>query len=60
MDINGNADSNPFDFRHFNLSKLEVSIDGKTTHNKAFTPNFTHGEMARSYMSLYQATGSME
>jgi hypothetical protein len=58
-DINGNAASNPFDFKHFNLSKLEVSIDGKTTHNKAFTPNFTDGEVARSYMSLYQATGSM-
>jgi hypothetical protein len=58
-DINGDPASNPFDFRHFSLYKLEVSIDGKTTHNKAFTPNFTDGEVARSYMSLYQATGSM-
>jgi hypothetical protein len=48
VDTNEDAISNPFDFRDFNLSKLEVSIDGKTTHNKAFTPNFTDGEVVRS------------
>ena len=58
-DINGDPTTNPFDFRHFNLSKLEVSIDGKTTHNKPFTPNFADGEVLRSYMSLFQATGSL-
>jgi hypothetical protein len=50
VDINEVPTSNPFDFRHFSLSKLECSIDGKTMHNKAFTPNFTDGELVRSYM----------
>ena len=58
-DMNGDPASNPFDFRHFNLSKLEVSVDGKAIHNKAYQPNFTTGECLRSYMSLYQATGAL-
>ncbi|XP_045183462.2 uncharacterized protein F54H12.2-like [Mercenaria mercenaria] len=58
-DMNGDERTNPFDFRHFNLSKLEVSIDGKTIHNKPYTPDFDNGEYLRSYMSLYQATGAL-
>ncbi|XP_053390169.1 uncharacterized protein F54H12.2-like [Mercenaria mercenaria] len=58
-DMNGDPATNPFDFRHFHLSKLEVSIDGKTIRNKAFQPNFENGECMRSYMSLYQATGAL-
>jgi hypothetical protein len=61
-DMNGSIGTNPFDFRHFNLTKLEVSLDGKTQHNKPFEPKFaTPGqeECLRSYMSLFQATGSL-
>ena len=57
--MNGTSTSNPFDFEHFNLSKLEVSLDGKTIQNKPFQPNFTTGECLRSYASLFQATGSL-
>jgi hypothetical protein len=57
--MNGTSESNPFDFQHFNLSKLEVSIDGKSIHNKPFQPNFEQGECLLSYMSLFQATGSL-
>ncbi|XP_053388199.1 uncharacterized protein F54H12.2-like [Mercenaria mercenaria] len=58
-DMNGDPGTNPFDFRHFHLSKLEVSIDGKTIQNKAFQPDFENGECMRSYMSLFQATGAL-
>lgn len=58
-DMNGALGTNPFDFKHFNVSKLEVSLDGKTIHNKAFQPDFENGECMRSYMSLYQATGAL-
>ncbi|XP_053391379.1 uncharacterized protein F54H12.2-like [Mercenaria mercenaria] len=56
-DMNGDERTNPFDFQHFSLSKFEVSIDGKTIHNKPYTPD--NGEYLRSYMSLYQATGAL-
>ena len=58
-DMNGDMATNPFEFRHFTLNHLEVSIDGKSIHNKAFQPNFETGEVLRSYMSLYQATGAL-
>ena len=58
-DMNGNAETNPFDFQHFFLTKLEVSLDGKTQHNMPFHPNFALGQCLRSYMSLFQATGSL-
>ncbi|XP_053389426.1 uncharacterized protein F54H12.2-like [Mercenaria mercenaria] len=47
-DTNGAPGTNPFDFRHFHLSKLEVSLDGKNLHNKAFQPDFENGECMRS------------
>lgn len=58
-DMNGDIGTNPFHFQHFNVNHLEVSIDGKSIHNKPFQPNFTTGECLRSYMSLYQATGAL-
>lgn len=57
--MNGTSTSNPFDFQHFNLSKLEVSVDGRTIQNKPFQPNFQTGECLRSYASLFQAMGSL-
>ena len=57
--MNGETTSNPFEFQHFNLSKLDVSIDGKSIHNKPFQPDFENGHFLRSYMSLYQATGAL-
>ena len=57
--MNGTKSSNPFDFQPFNLNKLEVSIDGKSIHNKPFEPDFATGECLTSYMSLFQATGAL-
>ena len=58
-DMNGSIGTNPFDFQHFGLTKLEVSLDGKTQHNNPFNPNFATGQCLRSYMSLFQAMGSL-
>lgn len=49
---------NPFDFKHFIQSKLDVSVNGKTIHNNPFQPTFDNNECLRSYMSLYQGTES--
>ena len=57
--MNGTQKTNPFDFQHFDLSKLDVSVDGRAIQNKPFQPNFTTGECVRSYASLFQSTGSL-
>ena len=58
-DMNGTLSTNPFRFQHFKLSKLEVSCDGHSIHTRPFEPNFEDGHCLRSYLSLYQAMGSL-
>ena len=56
--FNGSFGTNPFNFRHFDLSKLEVSFDGHNVYGKAFVPRLADRLYLRSYMSLYQALNS--
>ena len=56
--FNGSFATNPFNFQHFNLSKLEVSCGGHSIYGKPFEPKFDMDQYLRSYMSLYQALSS--
>ena len=56
--FNGSFDTNPFNFTHFDLSKLEVTCDGHNVYGKAFEPNFDDDLYLRSYLSLFQALNS--
>ena len=57
-EFNGSYVSNPFRFRPFRLSKLDVSCDGHNIYGRPFEPNFRDDQYLRSYMSLYQALSS--
>ena len=57
--FNGAHDQNPFQFNHYNVSKIEVSRDGKTLCTRPFEPNFAQKNYLRSYLSLYEATGQL-
>lgn len=57
-EFNGSYPTNPFRFRPFNLSKLEVSCDGHNIYGRPFEPNFADNLYMRSYKSLYQALSS--
>ena len=57
-EFNGSYASNPFRFRPFRLSKLDVSCDGHNIYGRPFEPNFRDDQYLRSYMSLYQALSS--
>ena len=57
--MNGTWKTNPFNFHHFNVTKLEVSVDGRSIHNNPFQTDFTKGQCLKSYMSLFQATGAL-
>lgn len=58
--FNGTFPTNPFNFQPFNLSKLDVTLDGHNIYGRPFEPNFTRNEYLRSYMSLYQALSSRD
>ena len=57
-EFNGRYTSNSFTFRHFRLSKLDVSCNGRYIYGRPFEPNFTDDQYLRYYMSLYQALSS--
>ena len=52
---NGAYGKNPFNFQHFNLSFLELKIDGKSIPFQPFKPDFGKKHALREYMSLYQS-----
>ena len=56
--FNGSFDTNPFNFTHFDLSKLEVTCDGHNVYGKACEPNFDDDLYLHSYLSLFQALNS--
>ena len=56
---NGAYANNPFFFQHFNLSKIDVSCNGHSIHNRPFEPDFENGLYLKSYLSMYQAVSAL-
>jgi len=56
--FNGNVNSNPFFFRHFNLNYLNLKINGKPVHPKPLQPDYSAGDYLREYRLLFQNTGA--
>lgn len=57
--FNEDATKNPFDFKHENIKKLEISINGETMTTRPFEPDFANDEYLRSYLILYQGLGKL-
>jgi hypothetical protein len=55
--FNGTYNSNPFEFKHFNLSYFSFYMDGLQIPSKAFTPQFTDDLYIREYNSLFDGSG---
>jgi hypothetical protein len=49
----GAIDKNPFNFNHFNLSKVSMSIDGEEAPYSPVEVDFTNGLYAKAYYSLF-------
>jgi hypothetical protein len=49
--LNSAYTDNPFQFKHCNVFKIEVSRDGKTLCTRPFEPNFPKKIYLRSYLS---------
>ena len=56
---NGHRSQNPFNFKHYNLNYMSLSLDGEQKPNIPLTPNFEEGLYLESYMSLFMATGKL-
>ena len=50
----GNYNMNPFEFKHFNLNRIGLYLNGKTIPSKELTPNFETGLCMREYISMFQ------
>ena len=48
--FNGSLGKNPFNFQHFDMSKLALYRDGISVPGRPFSPNFPDGKVLRSYM----------
>ena len=49
----GNLELNPFNFKPFDLSFLQFTVDGNSVPEKAFQPNFQRGDWASAYYRMF-------
>jgi len=58
--FNGHAQSNPFNFQHFNLSEIALYLDSQQQHAiRPIQPDYEHGLYRRAYDSLFAGTGKL-
>ena len=58
--FNGHAESNPFNFQHFNLNEIALYLDGQQQHAvRPIQPDYEHGQYIRAYDSLFAGTGKL-
>lgn len=55
--FNGDFAKSPFEFKHYNINSMSLYIDGQQIPSKRLQPNFTEGAYARSYFTLFTASG---
>ena len=55
--LNGRYDRNPFNFHHYGLNFLAITLDGKHVPAKPLTPDFTEGRLTRSYLTTLEGAG---
>ena len=56
--FNGHLESNPFNFKHYDLSEIALYLDGQQQFAlKPIQPDYTNGLYIRAYESLLTGTG---
>ena len=54
--FNGNYVKNPFNFKHYALSKISLHPDGHTQPVTPLKPNFNNHQYIQAFMSLFSGT----
>jgi len=58
--FNGHAESNPFNFQHFNLNEIALYLDGQQQHAiTPIQPDYERGLYIRAYDSMFAGTGKL-
>ena len=57
--MTGHYQHNPFNFQHFGLNYLALSINGELHPQRPYQPNFANNHYAREYLSLFEGTGTL-
>jgi len=58
--FNGHAESNPFNFQHFNLNDIALYLDGQQQHAiRPIQPDYERGPYIRAYNSMFAGTGKL-
>lgn len=50
--MSGNYKQNPFNFQHFNIDNISITVDGENIPGKPLTPKFSENK-GQNYMSAY-------
>lgn len=56
--FNGNYGLNPFNFQHFNLNHISLTVNGDSVPFQPFTPDFANRNCLRDYNALYMNGGN--
>ena len=51
--FSGNYGKNPYNFQNFNLSYLEILVNGKSVPGRPFQPDFINGDYTASFLSMF-------
>ena len=54
----GNVKQNPFNFRHFDLSRISLRLNGRRVPTDDYTPDFNKGLFMREYLMMFMNTGA--
>lgn len=57
--FNGNYKLNPYNFEHFDLDYLSLSVGTQSFPGQPLKPDFRQGEYLQSYMTLFEGTGML-
>ena len=53
----GTIKENPFNFQHFDLNYLSLSIGSQSIPSQPLTPNFDRNQYLKAYMTLFEGVG---
>ena len=56
---NGNYKKNPFSFQHYNLTQIEISVNGEEVPFKPLELNFNDTLFVTAYSTLFTGTGKL-
>ena len=57
--FNSSITENPFQFKHYNLNKLQLMVGDRLYPSTPLTPNYGGNEFLRCYMTLFEGTGML-